>query len=270
MSSSTPYREKWVSDCGTVTLYLGDCLEILPTLEPGSVDAVVTDPPYSSGGAFRSDRSGATSAKYLGSHGRGPKVDIEFSGDSRDSRGWLFWSTLWMLRAHDICKPAAIAMIFTDWRQMPQCSDVFQAANWVWRGCAVWDKGNARPMSGRFSHQAEFVLWGSKGAIGWDYDLPCAKGVLRFDAPKEHHQTEKPVELIEEMLAITAQGGVVVDPFTGSGTTGVACVRLGRRFIGIELEPKYFAIAKRRITDELRRVKFLEPTPKQTQRSLID
>lgn len=228
-----------------IKLYCGDCLEILPELS--GVDAVLTDPPYSSGGAFRSDRSGSTSAKYLGSNGRGPKVEQEFSGDSRDGRSWLFWSTLWMMQCNAACNPSALAMIFTDWRQLPQCSDVFQAADWVWRGCAVWDKGNARPMSGRFSHQAEFILWGSKGAIGWDYSKPCATGVLRHDAPKEFHQTEKPVELLAEMLELTPTGGLILDPFAGSGSTAVACIRTGRRFVGCEKTPAIFEVAVKRI-----------------------
>lgn len=235
----------YVSPDGTVQLYLGDCLEVLPTLAQGSVDAVVTDPPYSSGGQFRGDRSASTSVKYLGSHGNGPKVDIEFSGDSRDGRSFLFWSTLWMLRCYEVSTPSSISMIFTDWRQFPTMSDVFQAAGWVWRGAAVWDKGNARPMSGRFSHQAEFILWGSKGAIGWDFDKPCLNGVQRFSSPKEHHQTEKPIELLLSMVDICGQ--TILDPFMGSGTTGVACIKTGRKFIGIEKCESYFKIAVERI-----------------------
>jgi len=238
-------KPDYVSRDGSVVMYCGDCLDILPKLPNGCVDAVVTDPPYSSGGAFRSDRTQSTSSKYLGSHGNAPKVGIEFSGDSRDGHAFLFWCTLWMLKSFDVSSPSAIAMLFTDWRQFPTMSDVFQAAGWTWRGAAVWDKGNARPMSGRFSHQAEFILWGSKGAIGWDFDKPCLNGVQKFCAPKEFHQTEKPVELLASMIEIA--GTTVLDPFTGSGTTGVACIRLNRQFIGIEKEPKYFDIAVRRI-----------------------
>lgn len=257
-------KPTWATENGDLQLFLGDALEILPTLEPGSVDAVVTDPPYSSGGAFRSDRTASTSSKYLGSHGKGPGVEAEYSGDSRDGRGWMFWATLWMLRCHDVCRESALAMIFTDWRQFPNCSDIFQASGFVWRGLAVWDKGNARPMSGRFSHQAEFILWGSKGAIGWDFESPCAKGVLNFPAPKEFHQAEKPVELIAEMLGIT--GNTILDPFMGSGTTGCACARTGRAFVGIEKDERHFATAVRRIEAELNRAPLFEPAP-QIQRS---
>ena len=237
-----PYYEK-----DGITIYHGDCLEVLPALRE-QVDAVITDPPYSSGGAFRADRTQSTSSKYLGSHGKGPAVEHEYSGDSRDSRGWLFWASLWMLRCHAISKDSALAMIFTDWRQLPQCSDLFQASNWVWRGLAVWDKENARPMSGRFSHQAEFILWGSKGAIGWDYDKPCGRGVLRYPAPKTHHQAEKPVGLISSMMELTADGGLILDPFVGSGTTLVAARQQGRRAIGIEVSEKNCEIAAKRLS----------------------
>lgn len=249
----------WQSDDGAIQLYCGDALEVLPELKAGSVDAIVTDPPYSSGGAFRSDRTQSTSSKYLGSFGNAPKVAQEFSGDSRDGRGWQFWATMWMLAGHRVCKPAALAMLFTDWRQFPTCSDVFQAAGWVWRGLAVWDKQNARPMSGRFSHQAEFILWGSKGAIGWDFEMPCVNGVLSYPAPKEFHQTEKPVPLIEKMLGIC--GDVILDPFMGSGTTGCAAIGTGRKFIGVESEPNYFAVAVKRIEDELKRPRLFAPEP---------
>jgi site-specific DNA-methyltransferase (adenine-specific)/modification methylase len=84
------------------------------------------------------------------------------------------------------------------------------------------------------------------------------------------HPMQKPVALMRWCVEMT-HGETVLDPYMGSGTTGVACVRLGRRFIGIELEPKYFAIAKRRIQDELKKVAFLEPKkPRESQRTLLD
>ena len=91
---------------------------------------------------------------------------------------------------------------------------------------------------------------------------------LANEGPKSH-PTQKPLALMQWCLK-WIESDSVLDPFMGSGTTGVACVRLGRRFIGIELEPKYFAISKRRIIDELNRVKFLEPPKRERQKQLIE
>ena len=241
-----PYKRKEI--IGNATLYLGDCLEILPTLE--KVDAVITDPPYSSGGAFRGDRAGSTAKKYMGSYGNAAAVQIDVVGDSRDSLGWAFWATLWLSQCYRLLPDGAPCIIFSDWRQLPNATNVLQAAGFVWRGVGVWAKPVYRPMSGRFAHQAEYFPWGTKGATPWDYSKACLPGVFDDAAPGKdrEHQTEKPVGLIEKMAKITADGATILDPFMGSGTTGVACMNLGRKFIGIEIEEKYFNIACERIS----------------------
>jgi site-specific DNA-methyltransferase (adenine-specific) len=229
-------------------------LEILPTLADKSVDAVITDPPYSSGGAFRSDRTNNTASKYLGSYNstNAGKFD-EVVGDNRDSLGWAFWATLWMSQCYKVLKDGGYCMVFTDWRQLPNLTNVFQAAGFVWRGIAVWDKGGSvRPMSGRFAHQAEYVVWGSKGAIGWDFDKQWNKGVyqsMAVSAKQRNHQTEKPVDVIEWLLGVTEEGATILDPFTGSGTTAVACWKAKRNFIGCEISHTYYEIAQRRIRE---------------------
>jgi site-specific DNA-methyltransferase (adenine-specific) len=240
-------------EIGNATLYLGDCLEIIPTLE--GVDAVITDPPYSSGGAFRSDRDRSTEKKYLGSYGNAGAVQIDFSGDNRDALGWGYWATLWTSLCLRRMKRGSPIVMFTDWRQLPNASNVLQAAGYSWRGVGVWDKGSARPMSGRFMHQAEYFVWGTVGAMPWDFEAPCLPGVFRHNTPSagdREHQTEKPVALMEEICRIAPASGLVLDPFMGSGTTGIACLNQGRRFIGIEIEPKYFDIACRRVDDSMR------------------
>ena len=234
---------------GDATLYLGDCRDVLPTL--GRVDAVVTDPPYSSGGTFRADRTRSTADKYIG----GGYVDIdiayarpEFSGDNKDQRSYLLWSELWLSRALAISARGAVCCVFSDWRQLPVTSDAIQCGGWSWRGIAVWDKTEAaRPQKGWFRNQAEYVVWGSNGPMSGRGE--CLPGVFRQSVLSEgkEHIAGKPVGLMVELVAICPDGGLVLDPFMGSGTTGVACARLNRRFIGIEITPKYFDIACRRI-----------------------
>ena len=87
---------------GDATLYLGDCLEILPTLGP--VDAVVTDPPYSSGGQFRGDRNQRTSLKYVQADSD-LTCRVEFAGDNRDQRSFLAWATMWLGKSLAITRP---------------------------------------------------------------------------------------------------------------------------------------------------------------------
>jgi len=235
-------------------LHKGDCLPFLQSLPAGSVDAVITDPPYSSGGAFRSDRANSTASKYLGSHGVTTKAQTlpEVLGDSRDALGWAFWSTLWATACYEVVKEGGTFMLFSDWRQLPNATNVIQAAGFVWRGIAVWDKGGtSRPMSGRFSHQAEYIVWGTKGALAWDFEKPAHRGVFTSNvvpSNDRNHQTEKPIDVMSWLLGITEEGETVLDPFMGSGTTGVACMKLGRKFIGCEMSGEYFETAERRIS----------------------
>lgn len=145
---------------GNATLYLGDSLTVLPTL--GQIDALITDPPYSSGGQFRGDRMQKTATKYVQSDSAFTNRD-EFAGDNRDQRAFLAWSTMWMGQALQIAKPGAVCMIFTDWRQLPTVTDAVQCGGWVWRNLVTWWKPGVRMQRGRFSSSAEYVVYGSHG-----------------------------------------------------------------------------------------------------------
>jgi site-specific DNA-methyltransferase (adenine-specific) len=228
---------------GNCDLWHGDSLEVLGLIRE-TVDAVVTDPPYSSGGQFRGDRTGATSSKYQGSEHAG--LYAEFSGDNRDQRAYEHWCALWLARCHAMTRQGGLAVVFTDWRQLPTTSDAIQAGGYVWRGLGVWDKTEAaRPQKGRYRNQAEYFVWGSAGPMG--EDGPCAPGVFRYSANSEekHHIAGKPQRLLQDLLVLC--GDVVLDPFMGSGTTGVAAANMGKRFIGIEINRTHFDIACKRI-----------------------
>jgi site-specific DNA-methyltransferase (adenine-specific) len=236
-------------DIGSATLYLGDALEILPTLR--DIDALVTDPPYSSGGMLRGDRMQSTRQKYQ-STGEPVREHETFTGDNRDQRGFMAWASLWLMYALDATKPGAAAVVFSDWRQLPTMTDALQSGGWVWRGIVPWDKVSARPMPDRFRAQCEYAIWGTNGprdfsvAEGAEYH----PGILTERSPanaEREHSTQKPVGIMAALCKIAPVGGVVLDPFMGSGTTGVACAGIGRRFIGIEKSPAIFAKACERI-----------------------
>jgi site-specific DNA-methyltransferase (adenine-specific) len=234
-----------VETIGDATLYLGDCLDVLPELS--KVDAVITDPPYSSGGMVRGDRNAKTSSKYQ--HGDTVKTMVEFSGDSRDQRGWVEWCAIWLGRCRKLTAAGGVVCTFTDWRQLPSSTDAMQAGGWVWRGVAVWNKGTAIPQPNAFLAQCEFMTWGTNGPREVDYQGGAyLRGCFDIEAPKQReHITQKPEALMNEVVRIVPPGAIVLDPFMGSGTTGVACANLGRKFIGIEQEPRYFDIACERV-----------------------
>jgi site-specific DNA-methyltransferase (adenine-specific) len=230
---------------GNAALYCGDCLEILPQLR--GVDAIITDPPYSSGGQFRGDRMHNVVDKYVqttSSH----TSRAGFAGDTRDQRAFLAWATMWLSKALHVANDGAVLCVFTDWRQLPTMTDAVQCGGWVWRNLVTWWKPGIRMQRGRFSSSAEYVIYGSRGAPAAGEHSP--QNVLKCAPVRGEHKqhiAEKPIELIEALIGVTPAGAVVVDPFMGAGTTGVACAKLGRRFIGIELDPGHFATACARI-----------------------
>ena len=224
----------------------GDALALLRELPDASVDAVITDPPYSSGGSFRGDRVTKTSDKYVGNDVA--RVYAEFSGDTRDQRAFAYWEALWIGECLRLSKPGAPILLFTDWRQLGATIDALQAGGAVFRGVVPWDKTEAvRPVLGRFRSQAEYVVWGSNGSM--PVGGPALPGAYRIPVKQsdKHHMTGKPTELMRALVRICPVGGTVLDPFAGSGTTGVAALLEGRSFIGFEREAAYVEIARARL-----------------------
>jgi site-specific DNA-methyltransferase (adenine-specific) len=248
---------------GDAILYCGDCFEVIDEIESESVEAFITDPPYSSGGFTRGDRMAGTSAKYqqTGTDRR----YAEFAGDNRDQRSWTLWCSLWLQASMRITKQGAMYCLFTDWRQLPSMTDALQTGGLVWRGLAVWDKINGRPMPNRFRQSTEFIVWGTNGAKGFDTDnAEYHDGVFRFTSPptaEREHTTQKPVELMEQLVKVAKPGKTVFDPFMGSGTTGVACLNMGRKFIGVELTEHYFDVSCKRIEQAMKQPSLFDGLP---------
>lgn len=197
-------------EIGDATLYLGDCLEILPTL--GKVDAVVTDPPYGIGEAAGKNKS------------RGKLAVSKDYGHSQ-----------WDDKTCD--EAVALAVSITSQAVVfgGNFYDLPPSSCWL-----IWDKENGKS---DFA-DAEMAWTNLKGAVRlkrymWN-GMFRAGGESRGD-----HPTQKPIRVMEWAVGFTT--GLVLDPFMGSGTTGVACANLGRKFIGIEIEPKYFDVACERI-----------------------
>ncbi len=229
-------------------------------MEDQFFDAIITDPPYSSGGLHRAERTQGAGDKYRRA------IDIlepNFDGDQRDQRAWIMWCTLWLEECYRVSRRGAYVAICTDWRQLPALSDAIQGAGWTWGGIVPWDKGlgGARPQLGWLRQRCEFVLFARKGNFS---DAADARRVdVTLDAmycgraPSvaggRWHMTEKPVGLMAHLCGLVRPGGRVLDPFLGSGTTLVACRQLGLVGYGIEQEAQYCE----RIRERLAQVELL-------------
>lgn len=211
---------------GDARLYLGDCLEILPTL--GKVDAVVTDPPYGIGDKMQGGTWGAAE-KYADFR----RWDVAPSADS-------------------LSRLRSLAPSVVLWGG--NYFDAPPARCWL-----IWDKSNA-------------VRTMADVELAWtNLDKPAKRYSGSVGVHQFGHPTEKPLALMEWCLShLPANADTILDPFMGSGTTGVACAKLGRKFIGIEIEPRYFDIACKRIEDAYRQPRlFEEPKAKATQSPLF-
>lgn len=203
---------------GDATLYHADCMDILPTL--GKVDAVVTDPPY--GMNFQSNR-------YKDERGR-PSASghDKISGDN---------STALLVMACAI--PVTHSRyVFCRWENLQDTPRPVSLITWVKNNHSMGD------LKHEHARKTESLLFWPGSSHEWPNKRPTDV-VHSARSGNKLHPTEKPVPLMEIIVGWTF--GVVVDPFMGSGTTGVACANLGRKFIGIEIERKYFDIACKRI-----------------------
>lgn len=236
----------------TWTLHHGDALTLLPTLTT-PVDAVIADPPYNSGGRTMTERTSRTAReKYITAGGRTVALDLaDFTGENRDQRSYLAWLSLVLAHCYHLTRPGGTCLVFSDWRQLPTTADALQAAGYTWRGVAVWHKPLARPQRGRLKQDTEYILWGSNGAMIPDDNPVYLPGLYTGSQPRgtaRRHITQKPLEVMQQLVRIAPPGGTVLDPFTGSGTTGAAALTEGRNFIGTEQSAHYTNIARERLS----------------------
>lgn len=234
------YTDDWV------TIYHGEALNILAKLPSNSIGMFLADPPYSSGGMVRGDRT--QKLKYSS----GPH---EFSGDNRDQRSWGYWCTLWINECVRLLIPSEIGMMFCDWRQIGEAVNAIQAGGLVYRGIFIWDKTTrAKHLAGRFCNQVEFVVWGTSGPRGVN-EYPWARhGLVSEPAPigdEREHSTQKPIATLEYLAGASPAHSTILDPFIGSGTSLVAAKNVGRHAIGIEIEERYCEIAAQRCSQEV-------------------
>ena len=136
--------------------------------------------------------------------------------------------------------------------QRCQVTLALQWAGWTWRGVAVWDKVASRPQKGRFRQQSEYIVWGSNGKMPLERNVGCLPGVFRYPNPQNRiHVTEKPLQLMRDVVQICEPGGRILDPFAGAGTTVLAAVQEGYEAVGIEMSDAYFQRSTERLKTAL-------------------
>jgi site-specific DNA-methyltransferase (adenine-specific) len=235
-----------------ITLYYGRCEPLLASLAGSKANAIITDPPYCSGGTQREATGASPYQKYQLSGVTLKRA--EFKGDNRDQRGFGKWCAFWMSEAAQCCERTAYLASFIDWRNQPSLSDAVQVAGWKYAGLLPWDKTEAvRPQKNWFrTSQAEYVVLGTLGSRGSEQKRigPCLPGVYRQyrDAASKLHLTGKPVSVMTWLMGPLKPGNLIIDPFAGSGSTLVAAKQMGLRAIGIEQEVENCEIAAQRLT----------------------
>ena len=218
----------------------GDCLEVMRGMDAGSVDAVITDPPYMIN--TKSDGMGKLS----------PWAD-RVNG--------AFWYQQWIGQARATLKPSACLWSFLNWRSFVTFQKAADDLRWPIESVLVWNKswiGPGGPRGLRPSYEM-VALWAMPSFAIENRGLPDIQVFPWSSFKPNGHPAEKPLDLMVWLIEhSTRPGELVVDLFTGSGTTGVACVQTGRRFIGIEIDEGYADIARARIAKAAEQARQLE------------
>lgn len=217
---------------GSATLILGDAREVLPGLP--QVALVVTDPPY------KLEAGGNTTAEMGGKFERG----------RYDNSGSIIPAEIafedWLPLVADLL-PQGQAYIMVNNRHVAGLLAAADAAGFRFHNLLVWDKGTGTP-NRWYMKNCEFTAFVFRGRASSIADCGSRQLIRVPNVLNGVHETQKPVELMEHYIGNSSRpGDLVLDPFMGSGTTGVAAVRLGRAFVGIEMDPAYFEIACERV-----------------------
>lgn len=224
-----------------VQLHHGDCLDVLATLPSGSVGAVVTDPPYSSGGRQQASARNTIS--------KSSRVDGDWiPSDTMGSDSYIWWLREIGKQLMRTCATGAHLYCFTDWRQYGNVVTAFETVGWSLRSCVVWSKERGGAMGSFWRNDHEWVPVFAKGQ-----PTPLPDGsffnVLKSTKPQGgDHPTEKPLSVMTRL--VEASPGVILDPFAGSGSTLIAARNLGRKVIGVELEERYCELIVRRLSQQ--------------------
>ena len=213
----------------------GDCLTVLRQMEPDSVDMVITDPPY--GVDYQSTRAAKENRREKISNDKTPFI----------------W---WLYDAHRVLREGGGVLCFSRWDVQQVFMDAMQIAGFTVKSVLVWDREvhGMGDLKGNFAPRYDTCIFATKGR----YLLPGKRPAdvircQRLNGAELVHPNEKPIDLLRQLVeATTVPGALILDPFAGSGSTLTAAAMTGRRYIGVELDAEYHAIAQQRALDALK------------------
>lgn len=226
-----------------VSLLKGDCKDYHSVIS--EYDALITDPPYniSKPNNFKSMKNNM-----------GGTFGMEFGDWDHD-----FDIVGWIPGALEKLKKGGNIVIFNDWRNLGDISKKLESCGCIVKRCLIWKKTNPTPFNRNrlFVNSAEYAVWAVKPGKKWTFNRQkdnFETGIFEYPSnSKNIHPTQKSLALAENIIEIlTNKGGLIYDPFAGSGTFGVAAINKDRRYFGVEIDEGYFNIAHKRIKDHLR------------------
>ncbi len=215
----------------------GDCLEVMKGFPDKSIDLVVTDPPYN----ISKKNNFATMERYN-----------QYKGMDFGEWDKKFNQVNWLKYAINKMKNPSSIVIFNSWQNLKIISNELERLGVNTKRILVIRKTNPMPVNRDrlFTNSFEFALWATKGSK-WTFNRRDKYETGYFECRNNgvtKHPTEKSKNVIKSLIEVLSnKNDVILDPFLGSGTTAIACKELGRKYIGIEVSPKYCEIARKRI-----------------------
>lgn len=217
----------------------GDCLEEMKKIPDNSIDCIITDPPY--------NISRETNFKWGFKRKTGTTMDFGEWDKNFDI-------CLYIKELPRLLKEGSNVIIFNSWENLGKIAEEMRKNNITPKRCLVLNKSNPAPFNRErlFVNDVEFAIWGVYFNKNWTFnriDKSYQKCIFDTNVQsRKFHPTMKDIKVIEKLIKILSkEGDIVLDPFMGSGTTGVACKNLNRDFIGIELDETYFKMAEERL-----------------------
>ena len=223
----------------------GDALDVMKSLDAGCVDALVSDPPYCSGGFTETQKR---QAKGQGLRSETLRDAGWFEGDSMTSAGLSFLLRSIAFETIRLLKGGGSMLFFTDWRMVPHLVPSIESAGLRYQNLVIW----AKPFAGLgrgFRAQHEVIMHFTAGKADFhDASMGNVIESRRIGSEEREHQTQKPVPLLQQLIKVVCPlGGTVLDPFGGSGSTAVAAEGIGRHAICIERDKQHCATAEKRL-----------------------
>lgn len=232
-------------------IYLGDCLELLPNIPDKSIDMILTDPPYNLPECSVITRNG-------GKYGPSKTINTNFKWDNDEI------NYIWIKECYRILKDFGTLIIFYDKKKLQSIIEYGETLGFYLRDICGWHKTNPVPQVRKVKWASALELFiimtKSKGKHTFNWELGYKHNIIVspicMGNERTKHEAQKPVKVFQEIIEYWSnKNNLILDPFLGSGTTAVACIRTNRRYIGIEIDQTYFKIAAKRIALENQQLK---------------